>query len=138
VTDLQAELTARGIAVEVDGADLKVRGRTGALTPELRAAIQTHKQALLAARTGFTPLDRAIIRSTAAKHSLADIQARLAHTQKVAGAPGALPLHQQLVRDWVAILAAKQQPIRLAAPTDTDEPDTPSDHADQTLTRETA
>jgi hypothetical protein len=74
VAELRAELTARGITFEEDGADRNVRGRTGALTPELRTAIQLHKSTLVVTRTGFTPLDRAIIRSTAAKRTLAEVQ----------------------------------------------------------------
>jgi hypothetical protein len=109
VTDLQAELQARGIAVEVDGADLKVRGRTGALTPELRTAIQAHKPALMLALTGFTALDRAIIRSTAAKHTLTEIQDRLAHARAMAAQRPDSLLWQHVVWDWTAILRAKEQ-----------------------------
>jgi hypothetical protein len=107
VTELRAELTARGIVVRVDGTELRFTAPPGALTAELRTAIQTHKHDLLAALTGFVPLDRAILRDTTAKHTSEQIEERLARLTDRAAAPGATPLAHQLVRDWGAIRAAK-------------------------------
>jgi hypothetical protein len=117
VAELQAVLQARGIAMEVEGADLKVRGRPGALTPELRTAIQTHKQVLLAALTGFAPLDRAIIRSTAARHTSEQIQDRLAHAREMAAQQPASPLWHQAVQDWL-VIAREQARLDASRPPD--------------------
>jgi hypothetical protein len=103
MTDLEAELQARGITVEVDGADLKVRGRIGALTPELRTAIQAHKPAIMLALTGFVPLDRAITLGVARKSSPEAVQARLAHARAMAAQQPASPLWQQALQDRIAI-----------------------------------
>jgi hypothetical protein len=64
----------------------------------------------------FVPLDRAIVSSTAGKHTLADIEVRLARCHARAATPGASLVWRQAVADWTRILAAKQQPIGLAIP----------------------
>ena len=107
VADLQAELTARGITVRVAGTELRFTAPPGALTAELRTAIQTHKHDLLVALTGFAPLDRDLIRSTARSHTTHQIEARLARLTARAAAPDATAQDHQLVRDWTAIRAAK-------------------------------
>ena len=114
IAAIQAELSARGITVEVDGIELRCKGPAGTLTPELREAVRSHKRDLLLALTGFAPLDRAIITSTASHMSIEQIHERLAHARQMAARPDATPLHRQLVADWRAILRERERRDTLA------------------------
>lgn len=58
--------------------------------------------------TDFAPLDEDIIRTTVTRNTSGEIQARLDHRHLMAEAPDATLLHHRLVRDWAAILAAKE------------------------------
>ena len=62
---------------------------------------------LMAELTGYHPLDQAIIRVEARKHTMEQIRRRLDHCRQVAAEPGATPLHHQLVRDWELIAREK-------------------------------
>ena len=109
VVAIRAELASRGITVEVEGSELRLQGPAGALTPELREAVRSHKRDLLIALTGFVPLDRAIITSTATRTSIEEIWERLNHARQMVAKPGATPLQQQVVRDWTAILRERER-----------------------------
>jgi hypothetical protein len=88
----------------------------------------------LRAEVEFAPLDRAVISSTAARHKLAEIDARLARGQARAATSDASLVWRQAVDAWGRILAAKQTPVRLAPRND--QPD--GDQTDPTTNEVTA
>jgi len=105
---LRAHLGAAGVHLSVDGDTLRISGPRGALSPALRQALSDHKPVLLAALTGFRPLDAAIVASETGRRPLDEIERRLARVTKRAASPLASALDKQLLRDWSAILQAKR------------------------------
>lgn len=101
-------LDAAGVAVDVTetGDRLTIVASPGVLTPGLRRAITDHKPALIAALTGFRPLDDLITASEAGRRSLAEIESRLGRLTAIAASPTATALDRQLILDWTAIRAA--------------------------------
>lgn len=102
-------LDAAGMAVDLTetGDQLTIAALSGVLTPDLLQAITDHKPALIAALTGFRPLDAAISASEAGRRSVVEIEARLARLTAQAASPNATGLDRQLVADWTAIHRVK-------------------------------
>ncbi len=102
-------LDAAGVDVDITETSdqLRIDAPRGVLTPALRQAIMEHKPTLIAALTGFHPLDPAIVTSEARRRSLEEIEARLARQTEAAARPTATALDRHLARDWTMIRAVK-------------------------------
>ncbi|MDQ3694293.1 MAG: hypothetical protein M3464_11785 [Chloroflexota bacterium] len=137
-TTLLDTLTAAGVKLQLKDGQLRFRSTTGqTVPPDLREQIIAHRGDRLAAlttredgwppddewpgntggastpvpHTGFASLDDVIIESEASRHSLEQIEAVLAHARALAAEQPESPLHQQVVRDWLAIERAKQRQL---------------------------
>jgi len=135
-TQVVEAVAAAGGTLTVEGGRLRCRAPRGALTPELLAALRTHKSELIAIvgtetdaqgleRPGgghsgscgdplprppagrFAPLDSELAAGEASKWAREEIVVRLTRLEARAGSPDASPVDRQLVADWRAVLSSK-------------------------------
>jgi hypothetical protein len=117
---LLAELTAAGIRLTREGADLRVAIRPGAAVEPFRDEIARHRAALLVVlRTPDDPLDLPdvdILRSEALHWSQREVDDRIARLEARANAAGATDRDRQLLRIWLAIAAEQDRPASSPTP----------------------